>query len=227
MAIGDIHAPFAHPDAIPFLVAKRDQIKPTKVVLMGDETDQHALSDWNHDPSGRSPGDEHALALEWLHEFYPHFPEAYVCESNHTSRVYKRGYKSGIPETFFRDYAEILEAPSTWYWADKWVFDDIEYVHGESFGGQLGAFRTAMASHRSCVVGHTHSHAGILYTSQGPGDNMFGLNVGCVIDAHAYAFAYAKHIKARPWIGCGEIRYGVPSLHPMKCDRDGRWTGEL
>ncbi len=226
LAVGDLHEPFTHPDALPFMVAARDHYRPTKVVFLGDELDAHALSDWLHDPNGMSPEDEHVRALERLHEIYEEFPSGLVCESNHTSRVYKKGFKNGIPERFFRDYAEILEAPADWHWADHWEIDGVRYEHGEAFAGQTGAYRSALHNQQSTVIGHIHSHAGIQYL-QSPSNLIYGFNVGCLIDESAYAFHYAKFMKSRPVIGIGIVDRGCPHFIPMRMDRHGRWTGVL
>lgn len=226
IAIGDLHEPFTHPDALDFVEAAIAHYRPTKVVLLGDEIDAHALSDWMHDPNGMSPEAEHAKAVEHLHHWYNIIPEAYVCESNHTSRLYKKGFKNGIPERFFRDYAEILEAPPGWHWASQWEFDGVRYEHGEAFAGQTGAFKSALHNQQSTIIGHIHSHAGIQYL-QSPSNLIYGFNVGCLIDETAYAFHYAKFMKSRPVIGIGVVDRGCPHFIPMRMDKKGRWTGKL
>jgi hypothetical protein len=60
-------------------------------------------------------------------------------------------------------------------------------------------------------VVHGHTHAGQLVYFNG----RFGMNVGCLIDRAQYAFAYAKHAKTDPWLGCGLIENGVPRLLPL------------
>jgi hypothetical protein len=224
LCVGDLHFPFGHPDAIQFIAAVKERFQPTKTILLGDEIDAHGLSNWDQDPNGRSAEDEHVLALVELHKLYKVVPEALVCESNHTSRIYKRGFKEGIPERFFRDYAEILEAPSTWYWDDHWDVEGIRFEHGESFGGVSGAMRSAIANMQSTVIGHIHAHASINWIHS-PTNQIFSMNVGCLIAEKEYAFHYAKYVKARPWIGLGLIEDGVPRLIPMKMDKHGRWTG--
>lgn len=227
LAIGDLHTPFHHPDALPFLVAVRDKYKPDQVVFLGDEIDAHAISDWPTDPDGRSAGDELEEAIEALQGFYVEFPDAMICESNHTFRAAKKAYKVGLPQAFMKDIGDVLGAPKGWRWADHWIVDGVRFEHGESFGGQIGAFRTAMLNHQSTVIGHVHSFAGILYSSASAGENLFGMNVGCLIDDQTYAFKYAKFVKSRPWIGVALIDCGVPMLIPMKMDAHKRWTGKL
>lgn len=226
MAIGDLHFPFAHRDVLCFLEAIAAKYKPTDVVLLGDEIDAHALSDYTHDPDGHSASTEHKLALEDLHKLYTIFPQAYVCTSNHTVRPFKKAYKAGIPSTFLKSYSEILEAPVGWRWADSWTVDGVRFEHGESFGGQSGAYRAAIHNQCNTAIGHVHAHAGIMYANL-PTNQIWSFNVGCLIDEEAYAFKYAQHIKTRPVIGCGIIENKVPHFIPMKMGPDKLWTGEL
>lgn len=226
LCIGDLHAPFSHPDALPFLEALKVKYKPKGTVLLGDEIDSHALSDYVHDPDGRSAGDEHRDALAFLHQLYKIFPVAKICLSNHTSRGIKRAFKAGIPAAFLRSYSEVLEAPTGWEWRETWKVDGVLFEHGESFGGQTGAYKTALHNMQSTVVGHSHSYAGIQYL-QTPYKQIFSMNVGCLIDENAYAFSYQKHTRVKPWIGAALIVGGVPFLIPMKMDTKKRWIGSL
>jgi hypothetical protein len=51
------------------------------------------------------------------------------------------------------------------------------------------------------------------------------MQVGCLIDRKALAFAYDKLNLNRPIIGCGMIEKGQPKLLPMILDAKHRWTG--
>ena len=42
LVIGDLHAPYEHPDTVSFLRAIKKKYKPTDVVQIGDEVDFHA-----------------------------------------------------------------------------------------------------------------------------------------------------------------------------------------
>jgi LmbE family N-acetylglucosaminyl deacetylase len=56
MAIGDLHYPFAHTDHLEFLKAVQKLYKPTQIVCMGDEIDGAAISNYDPNPDGYSPG---------------------------------------------------------------------------------------------------------------------------------------------------------------------------
>lgn len=223
LAIGDLHAPFQHPDHLKFLKWIKDKYSPTDIICMGDEIDAHALSNFEHDPDGMSAGDELKAAVESLEPLYKMFPKVKVCTSNHTARPYRQAYKHGIPRAFLRDYKEFLEAPVGWQWGDSWEVDGVTYEHGEGFSGQNAALKAALANMNSTVIGHVHSFAGIQYSAN-PKHLIFGFNVGCLIDVDGYAFAYGKKHKSKPIIGAGLVIKGVPSFVPMLLDSRGRWV---
>lgn len=226
LAIGDLHCPFEHKDALDFLTTIKEEYSPTKVVCMGDEIDAYALSSYIHDPDGMSSGQENDLAIKKLKDYYKLFPEVMVCTSNHTVRPFKRAFESGIPKRFLKSYGESLEAPVTWQWKDHWMIDEVVYEHGEGLSGEAAARNGAKGNMRSTVIGHVHSFAGISYLST-PEKLLFGFNVGCLIDVDSYAFTYGKHFKAKPIIGAGIIHKGVPTFIPMVLDKKRRWVGKL
>jgi hypothetical protein len=229
LVVPDLQTPFHHKDAFAFLRRVKKIYRPNEVVNIGDEVDFHALSNYEHDPDGYSPGKELIKARAALKELYKIFPRSKVCISNHTSRPYRRAHKFGIPRAFLRDYKEFLEAPNGWEWRDYWIIDGVRYEHGDALGGGLGktaATRAALVNQRSTVFGHFHSYAGIHYTAS-PEDLIFGFNVGCLIDFKSYAFKYAKSHKARPVLGCGIVEDRIPTFIPMVLNGRGRWNGKL
>jgi len=186
----------------------------------------HAISDWSSDPDGMSAGDELLAALRDMKKLYKAFPKVRVCTSNHTARPFRRAFKYGIPRAFLRDYADFLEAPKGWSWHSQIEIDGVKYEHGEGFSGRNGAIKAAEQNMQSTVIGHIHSYAGIQYSAN-PRFLIYGFNVGCLIDNHAYAFAYNKKFKQKPIIGCGVVIKGTPIFEAMKMDGRGRWTGKL
>lgn len=226
LSIPDIHFPAHHPDTFSFLKAVKKKFKPDEVVCLGDEIDAAGLGDWDHDPDAPSPGDELRKAVKLMHELYDIFPTVKVCISNHTDRIYRKPFKAGIPKNLIKSYAEILEAPKGWQWAESWEVDGILYEHGEGFSGKDGALKAAQANMQSTVIGHLHAHAGIQYYANAR-HLIWGFNAGCLIDRANPAFNYGKHIKAKPIIGVGLIVAGIPQFIPMQLDRHGRWTGKF
>jgi len=232
LAIGDLHCPFVHKDAIAFLKAVKNRYtvngknRIDEVVFLGDEIDGHALSAYSHNPDGFSAGHELDKAIEQLQSFYELFPSAKVCASNHTMRPFRKARESGLPQRLFKEIHDILEAPEDWKWADEWIIDGIQFEHGEGYTGPNGAARSAVANMRPTVIGHIHSSAGILYAAN-KSSLWWGFNVGCLIDSNAYAFSYAKTIKSKPILGVGVIEEGTPWFLPMILNSSNRWVGTL
>ncbi len=226
LAIPDCHFPFAHQDHLKFLAAVKTKYKPTKVVSLGDELDFHALSNYDADPDGHGSRDEFESGMKDLHRLYKLFPEAQACISNHGARPFRRAAKAGIPSLFLREYRDFMEAPRGWSWSDVVEVDGVIYIHGEGYGGPLGAIKAAQGFMQSTCVGHIHSDASIVYNANSK-HLYFGFNVGCLIDRKAYAFAYSKHQAKKPILGCGIITAGVPVFVPMLLGNAGRWIGHL
>jgi hypothetical protein len=226
MHLPDLHCPFMHEDAPAFIQACIEKYKPTVTVLAGDELDQHAISAHDADPNGYSPGHELTAGLKQLEQIYALFKEALVCESNHGQRPFKRAYKAGLPSQYLKTYAEFMNAPQGWVWADEFELDGVVYTHGEGATGQNGALNLAIRQGKSQAVGHWHGNAGASYFYNGT-TLLFGLYSGCLIDAQAYAFRYGKHAKQKPILGLSIITGGVPMFVPMVLDKDKRWTGAV
>jgi hypothetical protein len=226
MATPDLQMPFHHRDSLDFLQAVIKKEKPSLHVNMGDEVDFHALGNWDHDPDGFSAGHELKAAQEALLDLYMVIPNTMVCTSNHTARPFRKAYKHGIPKEFIRDYSEFLKAPKGWNWSDSFEVDGVIYEHGEGYSGQQGALKAALANMQSTCIGHLHSYAGIQWSANSR-HLIFGFNTGCLIDRHAYAFAYGKHQPQKPILGCGIIDRAIPKFIPMLLDKNGRWTGKL
>ena len=226
LAIPDLHAPFQHPDAIAFLRACRDQFTPQRVVCLGDELDQHAISQHDPDPDGYSAGHELNVGLEFMHELYNLFPICAVIESNHGVRPFKRAYRAGLPKAYLKDYHDFMQAPKGWYWQHTVEIDGVGYVHGEGYLGKDAAMNCAKDNMKPMVIGHVHGFAGVQYFNNGE-KQIWGMNAGCLIDVASYAMRYAKHHRSKAVIGVGLVDKGIPLYFPMRMDSKNRWTGQI
>lgn len=224
LAVGDLHAPFMHADAVDFVAWLKRKWKPDETVFLGDEIDGHAVSAYGHDPDGYSAGHELKASIDSLRPFYAMFPNAKVCNSNHTARYYRKAFDAGIPERAIKPIRDILDAPAGWEWSDHWDIDGIRYEHGEGYSGAAAAIKSAEGNQRSTVIGHVHSHAAVTYYANAE-TLLFGFNVGVLIDWKLYAFRYGKHYKRKPIVGAGVIVKGLPIFVPMLLDKRGRWIG--
>lgn len=226
LVISDTQIPFHHEDSLKFLEAVAAKFKPTEIVHIGDEVDLHAFSKYTSNPDGYSPGHELNFAIKKLKPFYKAFPKVKVCVSNHGARVYRKAYDMGLPLQVLKNYNEILEAPKGWVWQDRWDIDDVCYIHGHGFGGDSAHKKAALYNGKSTVIGHHHSQAAIGYIASKE-RLIFGMNVGSLIDAKAYAFEYQRFQPQKPIISCGVIQRGIPILIPMLLNKNGRWTKRL
>ena len=226
LAIPDLHCPYEHQDALAFLKAVQRHYRTNRVICLGDEADMHAMSGHDHDPDLDSAGTEHQEMLEHLRPYYRAFPNTQVCHSNHTARPFRKAAEFGIPSVYLRTYAEFMEAPAGWTWGESFDIDLVKYLHGEGYSGWEGALKCAQAHMQSCVIGHIHSRAGVMFNANAK-YLIWGLNCGWLGNRKLRAFAYAKNQKDKPILGCGVIRDGVPQFIPMRLTKSGRWSGEL
>lgn len=158
------------------------------------------------DPEGYSPGHEYELMIESLEKLYRLFPNVMVCESNHTSRIFKKAIATGIPRVYLRALHDFMKAPKGWEWKIVWEVEKVLYMHGDSFNGS--SWMRAHNIHRqSVVIGHLHSRAGVVYSNT-PYSRVFSMNTGCLINPEAYAFNYAKLSPEKACLGAGIVING-------------------
>jgi len=230
LVIPDQHAPYQHPDTIPFLIEVAAKYKPDLVVNLGDETDMHGLSYHDSDPDLDSAGVELAKARVFLGQLASVFPKMLLCHSNHGSMLHRKAKTHGIPADMLKSYRDMLfpnGGGEGWDWKGSHRIplpngDFVQFQHQAS-GNLLDA-----AAHERCnlVIGHFHSKFSIEYSASRAAAYwaMFG---GCLVDAKSLAFAYGNLFKNKPIVGCSVILDSLPLLIPMRLDSEGRWIGKL
>ena len=226
LVISDTHAPYHHPDTLKFLTAIKDKYDPDRVVHIGDELDNHAMSFHPSDSSLYSAGDELKKGREVLWAMEELYPKVDVMESNHGSLAYRKAMVAGIPKEMLRPYADLLGLR---YW--KWHPDltitlpdkqPCFFHHGRSANSMTYLKDTGM----SCVQGHFHEKFNVQY--HGREERLtWVIATGCLIDDHSLAMAYNNCNLKRPIIGCSMIIDSQPRLMPMVLNRKGRWNGKL
>lgn len=226
LIIGDLHAPYAHKDAVAFLKAVKTKFKPTEILFMGDERDGHADSYHEHDPELPASKDELDQAIVQLQPLYKLFPKAIILESNHGSLFYRKAMTAGIPGSVLKDYRDVLKAPKGWSWKYDHILTtelgDIYCHHGKSGSYEKLSKNMAM----SAIQGHFHNKFYICYWSS-PNGLYFDSNAGCLVDNKSRAMAYGKNNLQKPIVGCMIIINGIPQLIPMVLDKKGRWIKHL
>lgn len=197
LVVGDLHEPFSLNGYLDFCKETYENYLCNQVVFIGDIIDNHYASYHETDPNGLSGIEELDRAIKRVQKWSEAFPVADVCIGNHDRIVMRKAFSSAIPKEWIKSYNEVLG--TRWNWVENVIYDGVLYEHGE--GGQ--AKTKAKNNMMSSVCGHTHTEA---YTHWHVGKKyrVFGMQVGCGIDAKSYAAAYAKNFK-RQAIGCGVV----------------------
>lgn len=213
--ISDTQIPFEAPNALKFCKAVQREfgIKNADCYHVGDEVDQYFGSQYNKDPDAYyTPGSEIKISIEKLREWYRAFPWMKLCTSNHGQRWAKKAVEAEIPSQMMKAYQDVLEAPKQWVWKDKWEIDAgkrrIQIIHGMGYAGQSALRNVSLDSGDRCtIMGHLHSHAGILYTKTAFKD-VWAMNVGSLISPESFAFQYAKQNRNQAQLGIGVVLDG-------------------
>lgn len=201
----DPHIPFQHPHYLRFLKDTFRQYGVGRVVCCGDLVDFHAISRHTPETCAKSPGDELDLAVAGIREYTEVFPEVDFVPGNHDYRVIRQAATVNIDKRFLKSFEELFNLPKGWtIHEDECSIDGVLYKHGINCNGKNGALNTAIQERMSTAIGHSHAFGGCQYSAN-PRNLIFGLNVGCGIDIKAYAFAYGRHEKYRPTLGCGIV----------------------
>lgn len=219
LAVGDIHAPFDHPNYLRFLKEVQDLYGTDETVFIGDLVDQHAISTFRKESEAASPRDEWRMALTKLHFYYTAFPEAKWVEGNHDNRAIKRATEVHIPNEWIKSLPKIYEVPR-WTLGNQFEIDGVKYVHGEGAGGISSWQNFAIKMGQSVVFGHLHSIHGVRY-HRTPKSQIFTAATGCGVDETAYAFRYAKFEPRRPVLGCVVVIDGAQAI-PVVMDMGDR-----
>ena len=200
LVIGDIHAPFCLDGYLEFCKEVYAKYNLNQVVFIGDILDNHYASYHETDPNGMSGGTELEYAIAQVTKLADAFPIADVIIGNHDRIIMRKAFSSAVPMEWIRSYNEVLG--TDWDWSERVVYDNVQYVHGEGGTARTKAKNDMM----STVSGHIHTQA---YCEWLVGRNfrVFGMQVGCGIDADSYGAAYARHFK-RQAIGCGVVLGG-------------------
>ena len=210
LVIGDLHEPFCLEGYLQHCKDAYANHNCNQVILIGDCLDNHYSSFHEPDPDGMGGGDELDLAIKKLNRWYKAFPKADVCIGNHDRIITRKAFSGGVPKRWIKGLAEVLEVPN-WNFGTRFVYDDVQYIHGESGA----AVKKAKDDMMSTVQGHRHTEMGITY-AVGANYKVFGCAVGCGIDHTSYAMAYGKHFK-KPAIGCAVVFGGKYAINvPME-----------
>lgn len=211
----DTHIPFNHPNYLQFCIDTFKKYKVGQIVCCGDLVDNHAISRHQKETCAKSAYDELDMSITEVEKFVRAFPKLKLCRGNHDDIPIRQAATLGIGERYLKSFSELLNLPKTWEIGEEFIINNVLYKHGINCLGKDGALNAAITERMSTVIGHSHAFGGCKYQAN-KRDIIFGLNVGCGIDIGAYAFAYGKHSKNRPTLGCGIVfNEGHAAFIPM------------
>jgi predicted phosphodiesterase len=205
LVVGDIHAPFSLDGYLEFCQDIYARFNLNQVVFIGDILDNHYASYHDTDPNGLGGQDELECAVEQVQEWARAFPVADVIIGNHDRMVMRKAFSSAVPKEWIKSYNEVLG--TDWNWTERIVYDNVQFVHGEGGTAKTKAKNDMM----STVSGHVHTQAYCEWMV-GRTFKVFGMQVGCGVDAESYAAAYARNFK-RQAIGCGVVLGGHTAIN--------------
>ncbi|MEX0718036.1 MAG: metallophosphoesterase [Planctomycetaceae bacterium] len=206
LVISDTHCPGMRRGYVDFLKRVADAYSITRVVHIGDLVDWSSISYHEKSPSLSNATKEYERARRQVASLAKAFPQADWLIGNHDALTERQAISAGLPPQILRSYTDLWEVE----WVvhprfAKLVIDGVIYAHGDSGrGGCDAAFRQAKDNFRSTVIGHFHSQAGVKWWAN-PEFRVFGMSVGCGIDAGRLQFEYGRKMPAKPILGCGVV----------------------
>ncbi len=226
LAIGDLHAPRQHPDALAFLAAIKEQFAPDTVVSVGDETDFHGLSFHEKDPNLAGPSEELRQARVFAKDLERLFPRMSIVESNHGSLLYRRATAVGIPHEMVRSYNEVLQVGPGWQWTFAKTVETpsgpVMIEHGQKQTARFMSRRFGM----SCIQGHRHSEQYAESWSNWH-RQMFAVQTGCLVDNRDRGMWYNRNYREPPVLGSALVIDGEPLVIRLNERSSGAWDGRL
>ena len=203
--VGDIHAPYTLPGYLEFCQETFERHEVNRVILAGDVIDNHALSFHDSEPILKGARGEMLHAQEVLEPWFRAFDEVEITEGNHDIIPARQIKKLGMdPGVYLRSNAEIYGYPPGWKEVEYVFSNGVLYHHGYTATPDFGYAKDARTRMCNTVTGHAHGNFGVGYTANDT-KLVWGMGVGCGIDRRSMAFAYGKHFKKKPIIGCGVV----------------------
>jgi len=210
LVIGDTHCPGMRKGYVPFLRRIADKYQTNRTVHIGDVVDWQSISYHERNPSLSSAASEYRAARVQTKRLAEAFPEADWLIGNHDALTERQAQSVGLPPEVLRDYADLWDL-SGWRVHPRFaklVIDGAAYSHGETgAGGKGAALAQAREEFRSTIIGHHHSQAGCTWWANAE-FRVFGLSVGCGVDAKRLQFYYGRRFKQKPILGCGVVLDG-------------------
>jgi len=213
LIVGDTHCPGMRRGYVDFLQRIRDRHSCDRVVFIGDVVDWAAISFHEKLPGMPAAAEEVKKARKQVERLAAAFPTGDWLIGNHDSLPERQATTAGLPSELLRDHADFWQVG----WRvhprfSKHIIDNVIYSHGDSGkGGAMAALKQAKDNFQSTVIGHFHAQAGVNWHAN-PRHRIFGMSVGCGIDADKLAFSYGAKFPSKPILGCGVVINGRQAI---------------
>lgn len=206
LVIGDTHCPGMRRGYVDFLKRVADNYDVSRIVHIGDLVDWASISFHEKSPALSNATREFEHAKRQVTSLARAFPKADWLLGNHDALTERQALSVGLPTQVLRDYTDLWELDWTVHPRfSKLIIDRVIYSHGDSGrSGQDAALAQAKDQFRSTVIGHFHGQAGVKWWAN-PEFRVFGMSVGCGIDASRLQFEYGRRMVAKPILGCGVV----------------------
>lgn len=214
LVLGDLHFPWHETSCLLACSQFAKNYKPDLVIQIGDIIDGKAWSRFPKDPEDDGPSLEWSKVESSMATMNKLFPQLVILQGNHCLRIMHQALSVGIPRQLLRQLNQTFEFPG-WHWhvhPQPYVADGIKFIHGDEMPGN--AWQKAQKMGRSVVQGHDHQ--GYLTYVNTFDHQIFGMSVGCMIDAQSIAARYAAKNIMRCWLGWATITNGIPELWPWR-----------
>lgn len=214
LVLSDSHTPWADLEVYKQAKDFNKSFKADLVISTGDLIDAKAFSRFPKEPEDDGPAVEWSKAVDQCKEIEKLFPEIIILNSNHDRRYLKKASDSGLPRFMLKTLSELVPCKK-WNWhlgPNPLIVDNIAFIHGDEYPGQPIA--KAQVLGKNLVQGH--SHQSIIQYKQVFDRQIWGMDVGCMIDPKGAGFNYASNMLSKVWVGFGYIENNVPHLIPKK-----------
>lgn len=212
LVIGDLHSPWILRGYLEFCLEQQKKFNCGTVIFIGDILDSQASNFHESNPDLPSAWDELTQAIVKLQPWFKSFPKAYITNGNHDLIFKRKAFSGWLSSRTVRSVKDIIWAPDTWRFVDHIILNNVFYTHGT----KGNAYKKAISDGISTVQGHLHTDSFVHY-HLGRKQFLFGMQVGCGIDAKQMAFDYAKPNLAMAVMSCGVVLESgtLPIVLPM------------
>lgn len=213
LVVGDCHCPGMRRGYVDFLQRIRDRHGCDRVVFIGDVVDFASISYHEKLPGLPAAKDEIRKARRQVQMLNTAFPKADWLIGNHDSLPERQAVSAGMPSELLRGHSEFWDV--SWNALPRFtkhIIDGVIYAHGDGGkGGQMAALKQAKDNFQSTVIGHFHAQAGVSWWANEK-HRIFGMSVGCGVDAKKLQFEYGVKFPAKPILGCGVVINGKQAI---------------